>query len=155
MFNPADIQTGMTARDRDGENLGLVVSVDAAGFVIEKGGFFHRDYRVAFSDVSDIDRDDVYLREDLASLPGVRTDVLEARGETARHVALYHDATGALGVAPLDRVRTHADTEVALAAGEDDVPQGVLVGRPSEHSEDEASGRRAGTPSEGDSHTRR
>nr|WP_255203831.1 hypothetical protein [Myxococcus sp. AM011] len=154
----------MTARDRDGENLGLVVSVDAAGFVIEKGGFFHRDCRVAFSDVSDIDRDDVYLREDLASLPGVRPDVLEARGETARHAALYHDVTGALvGVAPVDRVRSRADGgAVALAAGDDDVPQGVLVGRPAEHAEerrlepeDNPSGRHAGPPSEGDSHTRR
>ncbi|MFY2562247.1 hypothetical protein ACN469_31935 [Corallococcus terminator] len=153
MFNPADIQKGMTTRDRDGENLGLIVSVDAAGFFIEKGGFFHRDCRVAFSEVSDIDRDDVYLREDLASLPGVRPDVLAARGETARHAALYHDATGALGVAPVDRGRTHAE-------GEDDVPQGVLLGSPSERSEErrlepEASGRHAGLPSEGDSHTRR
>lgn len=152
MFNPADIQQGMTARDRDGENLGLIVSVDATGFVIEKGGFFHRDYWMAFSDVSDIDRDDVYLREDLASLPGVRPDVLVARGETARHGgAMYHDATGALSFAPVDRGPLHAEGEVALAAGEDDVPQGVLVGRPSEHSEE----RRAGPPSKGDSHTRR
>ncbi|NTX60922.1 hypothetical protein HUA74_09650 [Myxococcus sp. CA051A] len=102
VFNPADIQKGMTARDRDGENLGLIVSVDEMGFLIEKGSYFPRDHRVAFSDVSDIDRDDVYLREDLASLPGVRPDVLEARGEAARHAVLHHDATGALGVIPGD-----------------------------------------------------
>ncbi|MCP3059519.1 hypothetical protein LXT21_12105 [Myxococcus sp. K38C18041901] len=102
VFNPADIQKGMTARDRDGENLGFITAVDAAGFLIEKGSYFPRDYRVSFSDVTDIDRDDVYLREDLASLPGVRPDVLAARGEVARRLPLQHDATGALGAAPAD-----------------------------------------------------
>lgn len=97
MFNPADIQKGMTTRDRDGENLGSILSVDAAGFFIEKGQFFPRDYRVSFSEVTDIDGDDVYLREDLVSLPGVRPDVLAARGVSSRPLPLHHDATGALG----------------------------------------------------------
>ncbi|WP_342376479.1 hypothetical protein NVS55_34945 [Myxococcus stipitatus] len=102
MFNPADIQKGMTTRDRDGENLGSILSVDAAGFLIEKGQFFPRDYRVSFSEVTDIDGDDVYLREDLASLPGVRPDVLAARGALSRPAPLRHDLTGALGASSGD-----------------------------------------------------
>ena len=104
MFNPADIQKGMTARDRDGENLGTITRVDAGGFFVEKGAFFTRECRLAFSDVTDIDGDDVYLREDLASLPAVRPEVREARGDLPARtpVPLGHDLTGALGASPAD-----------------------------------------------------
>ncbi|MCP3102202.1 hypothetical protein LZ198_25360 [Myxococcus sp. K15C18031901] len=104
MFNPADIRKGMVARDRDGENLGLITRVDAGGFFVEKGAFFVRECRLAFSDVTDIDGEDVYLREDLARLPSVRPEVREARGDLSERapVALGHDLTGALGVLPAD-----------------------------------------------------
>ncbi|MFP2930458.1 hypothetical protein ACLESO_35720 [Pyxidicoccus sp. 3LG] len=103
MFSPANIQVGMTVRDRDGERLGAIISVDAGGFFLEKGGLFTRDYRVAFSDVTDIDRDDVYLRESLEEMPGVRASALTERyGRSTQGVALQHDLTGGLGLAPED-----------------------------------------------------
>lgn len=114
MFNPADIHTNMSVRDRDGERLGTVTAVDAGGFFIGKSSLFARDYRVAFSDVTDIDGDDVYLREDLASLPGVSAEFSARSRATTRQTPapLEHDLTGGLGVAPPDStgepVRTQA-----------------------------------------------
>ncbi len=104
MFNPANIQMGMTARDRDGERLGTIIAVDAGGFFIGRSGFFTRDYRVAFADVTDLDGDDVYLREAVSDLPGVNPEVLSGarRGVAAPDQALQHDLTGGLGVAPKD-----------------------------------------------------
>ncbi|AFE07336.1 hypothetical protein COCOR_07122 [Corallococcus coralloides DSM 2259] len=106
MFKPTDIQRGMTVRDRDGEALGGIVAVDPRGFTIGKGRIFEREYPVRFSDVADLDGDDVYLRRDLASLPGA----MLAEGaldldDDSRHdlehaphrpVAYTHDLTGAL-----------------------------------------------------------
>ena len=102
MFNPASIQTGMVARDRDGERLGIISAVDAGGFFIGKGPHFLSDYRVAFSDVLDIDNDDVYLREAIANLSGSHTGTeFTARSATrTENLPLQHDLTGGLGVAP-------------------------------------------------------
>jgi hypothetical protein len=108
VFKPADIQRGMTVRDRDGESLGGVVAVDPRGFTIGKGRIFEREYPVRFSDVADLDGDDVYLRRDLASLPGAMLakgvldldeedeDADEAPLTERRPVAYTHDLTGAL-----------------------------------------------------------
>lgn len=109
MFKPTDIQRGMTVRDRDGEELGGVVAVDPRGFTIGKGHILEREYPVRFSDVADLDEDDVYLRRDLASLPGVvlAEGALDLNEETrhdmedashARHqpTGYTHDLTGAL-----------------------------------------------------------
>ena len=104
MFKPTDIQRGMTVRDRDGEALGGIVAVDPRGFTIGKGRIFEREYPVRFSDVEDLDGDDVYLRRDLASLPGavLAEGALELEDgichpeATHRPVAYTHDLTGAL-----------------------------------------------------------
>jgi hypothetical protein len=105
MFSPANIHMGMTARDRDGERLGTIIAVDAGGFFVGKGPLFARDLRVAFPDVMELDRDDVYLREDAAHIPGVDAGAL-ARGvrtdKAATDEALQHDLTGGLGVAPME-----------------------------------------------------
>ncbi|NBD12497.1 MULTISPECIES: hypothetical protein [Corallococcus] len=107
MFKSTDIQRGMTVRDRDGEALGGIVAVDPRGFTIGKGRIFEREYPVRFSDVADLDGDDVYLRRDLASLPGalLTRGVLNLGEEEAGHeacppshrpVVYTHDLTGAL-----------------------------------------------------------
>nr|WP_227027564.1 hypothetical protein [Corallococcus soli] len=88
----------MTVRDRDGEALGGIVAVDPRGFTIGKGRAFETEYPVRFSDVAELDGDDVYLRRDLAHLPGA---VLAERGADDapaphRPVAYTHDLTGAL-----------------------------------------------------------
>ncbi|RYZ42772.1 MAG: hypothetical protein EOO71_06595 [Myxococcaceae bacterium] len=101
MFKSTDIQRGMTVRDRDGEALGGVVAVDPRGFTIGKGRVFEKEYPVRFSDVADLDGEDVYLRRDLAHLPGA---VLAEGGadeddnalKSHRPVAYTHDLTGAL-----------------------------------------------------------
>ncbi|MFB1480324.1 hypothetical protein [Corallococcus sp. RDP092CA] len=109
MFKPTDIQRGMTVRDRDGEALGGIVAVDPRGFTIGRGRILEREYPVRFSDVADLDGDDVYLRRDLASLPGAvlaegaldldeetRQDREDATHAPHRPVAYTHDLTGAL-----------------------------------------------------------
>ncbi|WP_164015326.1 hypothetical protein [Pyxidicoccus trucidator] len=145
MFNPADIQMGMVARDRDGERLGTVIAVDAGGFFIGKGPFFARDLRVAFSEVLDLDGEDIYLREDVASLPGVNADVLSGArtDEAAPDRVLHHDLTGGLGLEPEEPEQARMDS-----AKFQDPGRGVAA-----LDEDEKPRREA--PSEGDPHTRR
>ncbi|WP_375742198.1 hypothetical protein NR800_23345 [Corallococcus interemptor] len=109
MFKPTDIQRGMVVRDRDGEALGGIVAVDPRGFTIGKGRIFEREYPVRFSEVDDLDGDDVYLRRDLASLPGAilaegaldlddeaRHAMEDASHAPHRPVVYTHDLTGAL-----------------------------------------------------------
>lgn len=104
MFNPANIQKGMAVRDRDGEPLGRVIEVDAGGFLIEKGRLFTRDYRVAFTEVMDIDRDDVYLRQDLGSLPDLTAEArTRVRGSPA-------PLSGGLGLGPRDLEQARMDS---------------------------------------------
>ncbi|WP_426755016.1 hypothetical protein [Myxococcus sp. Y35] len=104
MFNPANIQMGMTARDRDGEKVGTIIAADAAGFFVGRGRLFTRDCRLSFSDVTDIDGDDVYLREELAQLPDLRPEALAParRMATTAGLPLQHDLTGGLGWAHED-----------------------------------------------------
>jgi hypothetical protein len=113
MFNPANIQMGMVVRDRDGERLGTVSAVDAGGFFIGKGHPFASDHRLAFSDVMDLDGDDVYLRESAASLTGGYTETtLTARATTvtAAEPPLHHDLTGGLGRESRDWERVPTDS---------------------------------------------
>ncbi|NVJ04625.1 hypothetical protein HUW63_05115 [Myxococcus sp. AM001] len=99
MFNPANIQMGMTARDRDGEKVGTIIAADAAGFFIGRGRLFTRDCRRSFSDVADIDGEDVYLREELSHLPDLKPEALAParRASTTAGLPLQHDLTGGLG----------------------------------------------------------
>jgi hypothetical protein len=106
VFKPTDIQRGMTVRDRDGEALGGVVAVDPRGFTIGRGRVFEQEYPVRFSDVEGLDGEDVYLRRDLAHLPGavptedeLDDDDLHDGDDRLEHhqpVAYTHDLTGAL-----------------------------------------------------------
>ncbi|ATB50577.1 hypothetical protein [Corallococcus macrosporus] len=104
MFNPANIQMGMTARDRDGEKVGTIIASDAAGFFIGRGRLFTRDCRMSFSDVTDVDGEDVYLREELSDLPDLKPEALAParRMATTAGLPLQHDLTGGLGWAQED-----------------------------------------------------
>jgi hypothetical protein len=66
-----NIRQGMAVTSRDGVQLGRVVGVSADGLIVEKGQFFHKDYRVAFGDVAAVHGDVIVLahgREDLQKL---------------------------------------------------------------------------------------
>lgn len=139
MFNPANIHTGMMVRDRDGETLGLVISVDAGGFFIGKSDYFARDKRVAFSDVMDLDGDDVYLREAVSDMPGVRPEALAgARGHREVTVRpLSHDLTGGLGLEPGDLEQARMDSAKFQDHGRYDVGPGASAHGVRERREDD------------------
>jgi hypothetical protein len=119
MFNPANIQMGMTARDRDGEVVGTVIAVDMGGFFVGKSSYFTRDQRMAFSDVMDLDGDDIYLREAVSNMPGVNPEALSdaRRGGVAPERALQHDLTGGLGLEPGDLEQARMDSAKFQAHG--------------------------------------
>jgi hypothetical protein len=75
-----DIRRGiakeMTVYTRDGETLGKVVSVDDAGFFVEKGLFFPKEFGFRFDDVEDVRGDGVHLRLERKAVD----DVLGERG---------------------------------------------------------------------------
>ncbi|NOK05583.1 MULTISPECIES: hypothetical protein [Myxococcus] len=117
MFSPANIQMGMTARDRDGEKVGTIIAADSAGFFIGRGRLFTRDCRLSFSDVADIDGEDVYLREELSHLPDLKPEALAParRTSTTAGLPLQHDLTGGLGWADDD---TDEESQVSSPARE-------------------------------------
>jgi hypothetical protein len=77
-----DIRQGiakeMAAYTRDGETLGKVVSVDDAGFFVEKGLFFPKEFGFRFDDVEDVRGDGVHLRLEGKAVEGV----MRERGRT-------------------------------------------------------------------------
>ena len=127
MFNPASIHMGMTARDRDGEVLGTIIAVDAGGFFIGRSGYFARDYRVAFTDVMDLDGNDVYLREAVSNMPGINREALSgARRDMATpERTLQHDLTGGLGLEPRDLEQARMDSAKFQDHGRYDVGAGA------------------------------
>ncbi|ATB31088.1 hypothetical protein [Melittangium boletus] len=56
-----DVQVGMDVKSRDGRKLGKVIGLADDAFVVERGLFFVRDYRVPFRAVETIERGDIYL----------------------------------------------------------------------------------------------
>ncbi|QSQ22855.1 hypothetical protein JY651_48495 [Pyxidicoccus parkwayensis] len=139
MFNPANIHMGMTARDRDGEVVGTVISVDAGGFFIGRGDYFSKDHRVAFSDVMDLDGDDVYLREAVSDLPGVDPEALNrsASGRSSEGRTLAHDLTGGLGLAPRDLEQARMDSAKFQDHGRYDIGPGASAHGEREHRRDD------------------
>ncbi|MBU8895576.1 hypothetical protein KRR26_08160 [Corallococcus sp. M34] len=103
MAKPADIRTGMTVRDRDGERLGDIVAVDARGMTLEEGAPCGREHPLPWSEVTAIDGEDVYLGKDLASLPPSLPGNLKSRWADRLHWLgwgrprrFVHELTGAL-----------------------------------------------------------
>jgi hypothetical protein len=64
MAQRMDVRIGMDVKSKDGHRLGKVIGLLADAFVVEKGVFFPKDYRVSFSAVETIDGDDIRLLVD-------------------------------------------------------------------------------------------
>jgi hypothetical protein len=69
-----DVAIGMDVKSREGRTLGKVVSVADDAFVVERGVFFARDYRVPLRAVETINRGDIYLSLDRRQLREARLD---------------------------------------------------------------------------------
>lgn len=59
----AEVRTGMTAYDINGERLGIIEDIDDDGITIEKGRIFHRDVHVPYEEIEDVRADDVIIRQ--------------------------------------------------------------------------------------------
>jgi hypothetical protein len=64
MAQRMDVRVGMDVKSKDGHRLGKVIGLAADAFVVEKGIFYAKDYRVPFSSVSTIEGDDIRLSLD-------------------------------------------------------------------------------------------
>jgi uncharacterized protein (TIGR02271 family) len=53
----------MKVRSADGSNLGKVVACEPDTFIIEKGWFFHREYRARYDQVVEAQGDELWLRD--------------------------------------------------------------------------------------------
>ena len=64
MAQRMDVRVGMDVKSRDGHRLGKVIGLADDAFVVEKGIFYARDYRVPFRSVETIEGDDILLALD-------------------------------------------------------------------------------------------
>jgi hypothetical protein len=64
MAQRMDVRVGMDVKSRDGHRLGKVIGLADDAFVVEKGIFYARDYRVPFRSVETIKGDDILLSLD-------------------------------------------------------------------------------------------
>ncbi|HYO66829.1 MAG TPA: hypothetical protein VEU33_12155 [Archangium sp.] len=64
MAQRMDVRVGMDVKSRDGHRLGKVIGLADDAFVVEKGIFYARDYRVPFRSVQTIEGDDILLSLD-------------------------------------------------------------------------------------------
>lgn len=79
MAQRMDVRVGMVAKSRDGHRLGKVVGLVEDGFVVEKGVFYAKDYRVPFRSVERLEGDDIHLSLDKDQLRKASLgEVLEA-----------------------------------------------------------------------------
>lgn len=79
MAQRMDVRVGMDVRSRDGRRLGRVIGLAEDAFVVEKGVFYARDYRVPFRSVETIEGDDILLSLDKDELQKASLgEVLEA-----------------------------------------------------------------------------
>ncbi|WP_146210206.1 hypothetical protein [Vitiosangium sp. GDMCC 1.1324] len=79
MAQRMDVRVGMEVKSRDGHRLGRVIGLVEDAFVVEKGVFYARDYRVPFRSVEAIKGDDIFLSVDKDQLQKASLgEVLEA-----------------------------------------------------------------------------
>ena len=64
MAQRMDVRVGMDVKSRDGHRLGKVIGLADDAFVVEKGIFYAKDYRVPFRSVETIQGDDILLSLD-------------------------------------------------------------------------------------------
>lgn len=68
MAQRMDIRVGMDVKSKDGHRLGKVIGLAEDAFVVEKGVFYAKDYRVPFRSVETIEGDDIRLSLDREQL---------------------------------------------------------------------------------------
>ncbi|NTX11486.1 YsnF/AvaK domain-containing protein [Myxococcus sp. CA051A] len=105
MFQRKDVREGMAVRSIDGEKLGKVFAIGDDAFHIERGLFFPKDYRVAFTEVSEIRDGEVILNRGKEALQQV------SDAERAKATAGTGVAAGAVGLAS-ERTTTTTETRV-------------------------------------------
>ena len=64
MAQRMDVRVGMDVKSRDGHRVGKVIGLADDAFVVEKGVFYAKDYRVPFRSVETIEGDDIRLSLD-------------------------------------------------------------------------------------------
>ncbi len=79
MAQRMDVRVGMDVKSKDGHRVGKVIGLEVDAFLVEKGVFYAKDYRVPFRVVETIDQDDIRLSVDRDQLQRARLgEVLEA-----------------------------------------------------------------------------
>ena len=61
MAQRMDVRVGMVVKSRDGHRVGRVIGLLEDAFVVEKGVFYARDYRVPFGAVERLEDEDIHL----------------------------------------------------------------------------------------------
>lgn len=121
MFQRKDVREGMAVRSIDNEKLGKVFAIGDDAFHIERGLFFPKDYRVAFSEVSEIRDGEVILNRGKDALQQV-SDAERAKGTAGTGVA-----AGAMGLASERTTKT----ETRVRNGDPDISRGSVTPLPS------------------------
>jgi len=136
MFQRTDIREGMVVRSNDNEKLGKVFAIGDGAFHIERGLFFPKDYRVSFSEVSDIRDGEVILNRGKDALQQVsETERAEGAGAGAGRLTAVETERRAT-VTPLETTETvttaRVDTPADYRAGAGSrLEQDTLLGRES------------------------
>ncbi|MCP3059373.1 YsnF/AvaK domain-containing protein [Myxococcus sp. K38C18041901] len=107
--NKKDVREGMVVRSIDDEKLGKVFAIGDDAFHIERGLFFPKDYRVAFTEVSEIRDGEVILNRGKDALQQV-SEAERARGTTDM-------GAGAMGLASERTVKETRIRETELNGG--------------------------------------
>ncbi|WP_163864069.1 YsnF/AvaK domain-containing protein [Myxococcus eversor] len=121
MFQRKDVREGMAVRSIDNEKLGKVFAIGDDAFHIERGLFFPKDYRVAFSEVSEIRDGEVILNRGKDALQQV-SDAERAKGTAGAGMA-----AGAMGLASERTTKT----ETRVRNGDPDISRGTVTPLPS------------------------
>ena len=103
MARRMDVRVGMAVKSRDGHRVGRVIGLLEDAFVVEKGVFHARDYRVPFSAVERLEDEDIHLDLDKDQLHKASLgEVLDA--SIGNGLTLGPQA---LGEARMDSARIH------------------------------------------------
>lgn len=87
-FERANVREGMPVRSADGEKLGKVIMVRDQDFTIEKGFFFPKDYLVRYSDIQNIEGDEITLAHGREALRGMAEAPARPRREEVTETAI-------------------------------------------------------------------
>jgi hypothetical protein len=104
----------MAVITRDGVQMGRVIDVTSDGITIEKGHFFHKDFRVSLSDISTVRGDELILLRDHADLRHADADLEKRAGPAHGTVGMAGFAAPppgpGLGLGPTDLTEARMDS---------------------------------------------